>query len=137
MTRLKNEHGFVMMSVVFLTLVVSFAAIIFLNVATRVKNSYAGLKLTALSLADEQFAELESLAAAGKLTTGKKNFLGVPEDLITYNGHENFSVEFDTETDVEIDSARENFFVVTVKVKWNFREKNYEIESKKILARAD
>ena len=51
-----------MLNVVFLTLITSFAAMILLNAAPRVRNSQSQLRLTALYLAEEKFAELESAA---------------------------------------------------------------------------
>ena len=77
MNRIKNERGFLMLNVIFLTLITSFAAMILLNAAPRVRNSQSRLRLTALYLADEQFAQLESLAAGGTAPTSSETFLEV------------------------------------------------------------
>ena len=108
---LKNERGFLMLSVIFLTLITSFAAMILFNAAPRVKNPQTTIRLTALYLANEQLAQLESLAAAGEsLTT---NFLGKAEDLKTENtGAE---IKFTVETHISGDS---NLRGVVVKVSW-------------------
>ena len=80
MNRIKNERGFLMLNVVFLTLITSFAAMILLNAAPRVRNSQSQLRLTALYLANEQFAELESAAVlkneAPTNSTNTRNFDG-------------------------------------------------------------
>ena len=55
-----NEKGFMLLSAVFLTLIVSFVAMMTLQTMTRAKNSDASLQLQAINLANEQFALLES-----------------------------------------------------------------------------
>ena len=78
---LRNQRGFMLLNVVFLTLITAFAATILLNAAVRVKNQQATLRLIALNLANEQFAQLESLAAAGVSISGSYPFLGDKGDL--------------------------------------------------------
>ena len=108
---LKNERGFLLLNVIFLTLITSFAAMILFNAAPRVKNPQTTLRLTALYLANEQLAQLESLAADGEsLTT---DFLGKAEDLKTENtGAE---IRFTVETTI---NGEENLREVKVKVSW-------------------
>ena len=55
-----NEKGFMLLSAVFLTLIVSFVAMMTLQTMMREKNSDASLQLQAINLANEQFALIES-----------------------------------------------------------------------------
>ena len=77
---LQNERGFMLLNVVFLTLITSFAAMILMNAAPRIRNPQAMLKLTATHLANEQFTFMEYHAAQGNLTM--KNYIA-DEDLTT------------------------------------------------------
>lgn len=115
-----------MLNVVFLTLITSFAAMILLNAAPRIRNSQSSLRLTALYLANEQFAQLESLASEGKsLPT---NFLGKTSDLTTKNfGRENSPITFEVTT--QINGA--NPYAVTVKVSWTDDGKSFEVKSER------
>ncbi len=63
MRKILNQRGFMMLNVVFLTLIASLAAMILMNAATRVRNPQSTLRLTALYVANEQLAQMESLAA--------------------------------------------------------------------------
>ena len=119
-----------MLNVIFLTLTVSFVAMMFVNGSIAVSNSKTALRLTALNLMDEQFAEIESLADKGNLSAGNLSFLGVEEDLKTYNLNENFPVEFDILTTVN-STAYENLLEVTVTAKWTYDGRDFEIESGK------
>ena len=111
---LKNERGFLMLNVIFLTVITSFAAMILFNAAPRVKNPQSTLRLTALYLANEQFAHLESLAASGEeLPT---NFLGKPEDLISNNNG------VTTTFNVETKPNNSNPCKVKVKVSWSDKD---------------
>ena len=78
---LRNERGYLLLNVVFLTLITSFAAMILLNGAMRAKNPQSTLRLIAIHLANEQFAQLESLAAKNELHGGRYSFLGDENDL--------------------------------------------------------
>lgn len=82
---LTNQRGFMLLNVVFLTLITALAATILMDAAPRIKNPQSVLRLTAIHLANEQFAMLESKAAAGKLTAGNYDFLGDKDDLTTTN----------------------------------------------------
>ena len=122
---LRDERGFLMLNVIFLTLITAFAAMILLNAAPRVRNPQPTLRLTALYLANEQLAQLESLAAAGgELST---SFLGKTEDLTTKNFSEENPVTFEVETKI---SGEGNLRNVKVTVKWavNGREDSIEVE---------
>lgn len=118
-----NERGFLMLNVIFLTLITSFAAMILLNAAPRVRNSQSQLRLTALYLAEEQFAELESLAARGEPLEEK--FLGNTDDLTTNNfGGKDYSVTFNVKTEVSGSNPRK----VTVTVSWTDGGKTFEVK---------
>lgn len=128
MNRIKNERGFLMLNVVFLTLITSFAAMILLNAAPRVRNSQSQLRLTALYLAEEQFAYLESDAAEGKAPTSSENFLGKPDDLITKNfGGKDYEVEFKVKTEVSGAAP----YKVTVTVSWS--DDNFKVKVQRMI----
>lgn len=57
MNNLRNERGFMLLNVVFLTLITSFAAMILMNAAPRLKNPQAALRLTAIHLAKSNMTE--------------------------------------------------------------------------------
>ena len=109
---LKSERGFLLLNVVFLTLITSLAAMILFNAAPRVKNPKPTLQLTALYLANEQFAQLESLAAAGEKPL-PTSFLGKEEDLTTENA--GAPIKFEVETRI---SGESNLRGVKIKVSW-------------------
>ena len=130
MNRIRNERGFLMLNVVFLTLITSFAAMILLNAAPRVRNSQSRLRLTALYLAEEQFAQLESRAASGTAPTSSEIFLGNPDDLITKNfGGKDYQVTFNVKTEVS-DAAP---YPVTVTVSWTDGGKNFEVTVQRMI----
>ena len=124
MDRLNNERGFMLLNVIFLTLITSFAAMILINAVPRVRNSQAVLRLTAIHLANEQLAMIESKAAAGELDL---NYLGKPEDLTTENFSENIPITFNV---TSTDKPNGNLHAVTVKVEWtvNGRDSFVELE---------
>ncbi len=107
-----------MLNVIFLTLITSFAAMILLNAAPRVKNSQSTIRTTALWLANEKFAYLESAAAVDNIaptnSTSTKNF-----------------DDKDYQIKTEVDGA--NPYKVTVKVGWTVDGKNFEIESERTI----
>lgn len=107
-------------------------AMIFLNASESIDNSNSALRLTAMNLIDEQFAEIESRVAKGNLSTGNLSFLGKNENLISYNVNENNPVTFTVSTIVKSHVTYDLLFIVTVKVEWFFAGKNFEIESEKI-----
>ena len=127
-----NERGFMLLSVIFLTLVVSTGAMILLHANVKIQQRNSTLYLTAINLANEQFAELEHRAAVGNLYGGSYSFLGDADDLQSFNGVKANSppVEFEVETAVaESGNLRE----VTVTVNWTVGGKENSITSKKIL----
>ena len=98
-----NEKGFMLLSAVFLTMILSFIAMMTLQTMIRIKNSDAALKLHAINLANEQFAMIESLAAQGSLDT-TYSFLGEPEDLKNYGLYKKDSEENKQPTEFEVTS---------------------------------
>ena len=122
MNRLKNQQGFMLLNVVILTLITSFAAAILMNAAPRLKNPQSVLRLTAIHLANEQFAMLESKAANGDLAAGSYDFLGEDDDLKTKNFGEKIPVEFKVETNVtESGNLRNATVTVTIVGDENFK----------------
>ena len=126
-----------MMNVIFLTLITSFTALIFLNGAGRVSESDSALRLTALNLANEQFAEIESLAEENNLTAGSYNFLGANDDLKNFGlySDEDLQIKNPAEFKVtaDVDNYQDNLKNVKVTVKCNSANKNFEIELEKIV----
>ena len=127
-----SERGFMMMNVIFLTLIVSFTALIFLNGARRVNETDSALRLAALNLANEQFAEIEYLAAENNLSTGSHSFLGDENNLKNFGLYKDEDLqnkkpaEFTVTTSVE--NYSDNLKNVKVTVKCTSTEKNFEIE---------
>lgn len=124
---MNNQRGFMLLSVIFLTLIVSLGAQILLNANVKVQQRNSTLYLTAVNLANEQFAEIEGQ----NLPAGNYNFLGNSDDLESYNGVKEDSepVKFDVETSVSGETLRE----VSVTVKWTVGGKENSIVSQKII----
>lgn len=122
--RLNNQRGFMLLNVVLLTLVTSFAAMILINAAPRVRNNQSTLRLTALYLANEQLAELESLSARGESLTG--SYLGKTEDLTTTNISDDNPIEFKVTTTISGKRAK-------VKVSWEVGGDKFEIETERTI----
>ncbi len=129
-----NQRGFMLLSTVFLTLILSFTAIMALQAMTRVQNGDQSLKLHAINLANEQLAMVESLAAQNNLSA-VKNFNGDNADLKSYGLYnvnaDKTPVEFQVTT--HIDAVTENLREVEVTVTWN----DAEIKFKKLVRIAD
>ncbi|MBQ3444198.1 MAG: hypothetical protein IJG33_13245 [Selenomonadaceae bacterium] len=129
MSRLKsvlgNERGFMLLNVVFLTVITSLAAMILMNAAPRARNHQSTLRLTAICLANEQFAELESLAAHGDIS-GSQPFLGNKDDLTSNNLGEDNPIEFKVTTTVSGGRAK-------VKVTWQVGEDEFQIEMERTI----
>lgn len=128
---LRNERGFLLLDVVLLTLITSFAAVVLLNAHPQAKNPHSTLKLTALHLADEQLAYLESYGDSGELHAGSYPFQGEPEDLVTKNFDEDIPIEFSVTTSVS--KLDENLYRAVVKVSWQVEGKDFEIESERTI----
>lgn len=131
---INNERGFALLNVIFLMMITSFAAMILLNAAPRVKNPEPTLRLTALYLAEEQFAYLENLAAKGELTAGTYDFLGNDEDLTSMNFSEKIPVIFNVVAHVtEHNAELPNLFDAKVIVSWTVGGKDFDIESERTI----
>ena len=121
-----NQKGFMLLSAVFLTLIVSFVAMMTLQSMTRTKNSDAALRLQAINLANEQFALIESGST--------KN---IPdEDLKSYGIYR--EEELSTKTPIEFKvtkniSGEGNLKKAKVTVTW----KGNSLEFEKFILRAD
>ena len=124
-----NQRGFMFLSTVFLTLILSLTAMLALQTMTRVKNGDQSLKLHAINLANEQLAMVESLAAQNNLSS-VKNFNGNDADLksygLYYENTDKTPVEFDVVTKI---GGSETLKEVEVTVTWN----DNEIKFKKLV----
>ncbi len=132
---MQTSKGFIMMNVIFLTLIVSFTALIFLR-GTEIlgSDSNSTCRLIAINLANEQFAEIENLASEGRLSVGKKNFLGDAQDLKNfglYSSTDKTPVEFEVETEVKNYSG--NLCKVEILVRWTLVDKDFELPFEKIV----
>ena len=126
-----DQRGFALLSVVILTLVTSVIAVILLNAVPRVKNPQATLKLTARYVAEEQFACLESMAAAGDLNASSYPFKGRDEDLTTTNAGEGLPVKFTVDT--QISPAGGNVRRVKVTVSWQLNGEDFKLTSERMM----
>lgn len=123
---LRGQGGFMLLNVVFLTVITSFAAMILLNAAPRVRNPRPTLELTAFYLANEQLAYLESMAARGENLSG--TFHGDSDDLISPNISENAPINFNVATNI---TGSGNLRTATVTVTWQVNGKNFEIQAER------
>ena len=120
---MKNEKGFMLLSAVFLTLILSFVAMMTLQTMTRVKNSDSALRLQAIHLANEQFALIES--------GSDKNISA--EDLKSYGLYHTDELKTKTPTEFKVTTNIGDNGKVKVIVTWN--ENSLEFE--KIILRED
>lgn len=131
MKKILNQRGFMMLNVIFLTVITALAAMILINAAPRARNPQATLRLTALYVANEQLAQLESLAAAGnELTTAN---LVKPEDLKTANFSTGEPLEFTVDTKI----GGGNPHKVTVTVSWSVKGQPDSIKVERTIWVAD
>ena len=130
---LRNERGFLLLDVVLLTLITSFAAMVLLNANPQAKNPQSTLKLTALHLANEQLAYLESYGDSGELHAGNYPFQGDDDDLVTKNFSEEIPIEFSVTTNVSPPEDDLNLYRATVTVSWQAEGKDYSIESERTI----
>lgn len=130
--KLLNERGFMLLNVVILTLITSFAAMILFNAAPRVRTPQSVLRLTALHLANEQFAMLESKAATVGLEAGSYEFAGNHDDLTTLNAGTTVTFEVDTQV-----TANGNLRGVKVIVSWKVGGETFELETERTIRVAE
>jgi len=127
MKKIFNERGFLLLDVIFLTVITTLAAMILMNAAPRIRNSQSTLQMTALYLTNEQFAYLESRAANGEPLP--KKFLGAPEDLITKNFETGKEIKFLVDTQIN-DSS--NPCKVTITVTIDGRD-DFEVKAERMI----
>lgn len=127
---LQSQRGFLLLNVVFLTLITAFAAMILLNAAPRVRNYQSTLRLTAHHLANEQLAQLEGLAAAGEQIGGSYSFLGRTADLISENFGDGKPTKFNVTSSV---TGGGNLRNATVTVDWQVGGKKFELKSERTI----
>ena len=130
---LRNERGFLLLDVVLLTLITSLAAMILLNAHPQAKNPHSTLKLTALHLANEQLAYLESLGDSGELQAGSYPFQGESDDLVTKNFSEDIPIEFSVTTSVSPPEGDLKLYRAVVTVGWQVEGKDFEIKSERTI----
>ena len=128
---LRGQRGFLLLNVVFLTVIVSFGAIILINAAPRVRNPKSTLELTARHLANEQLAYLESQAAING--TIDSNFKISDEDRITKNAGDGREIIFTVDTEINGVEGSENLRTATVTVSWIFDGKNFSIDAERTI----
>lgn len=119
-----NEKGFMLLSAVFLTLILSFVAMMTLQTMTRTKNSDTALRLQAINLANEQFAIIES---------GSNENIPA-EDLKSYGLYRTKDLETKTPIEFKVTSnisGEGPLKEVTVTVTWE----NNHLEFEKIIRR--
>ena len=124
-----------LLSVIFLTLIVSISAQILLNANVKVQQRNSTLYLTARNIANEQFAEIESRAATDRsLETG---FMGNPDDLESLNGvmEDSVPIKFDVET--SYGNFSENLINAKVTVKWKVGGAEKSVVAEKIIRAAN
>ncbi|MBR2520513.1 MAG: hypothetical protein IKE46_12140 [Selenomonadaceae bacterium] len=124
-----DQRGFALLNVILLTMITSFAAMILLNAVPRAKNPQSTLRLTALYVANEQFAQLESMAAAGELNVGSYSFQGLDKDLTTENAGAPITFKVTT----QVTDGGGNLRKVSVKVSWTFNAQNFELASERMM----
>lgn len=142
MRRLKsilgNERGYLLLNVVFLMMITAFAGMIVMNAAPRAKNPQSTLRLIAIHLANEQFAQLESRASTNNLDGGNYPFLGDANDLTNYISRKENSttsetvenpVEFTVETNVDVEGNLRRA-TVTVKI---VGDETFELEAERTM----
>ena len=130
---LRDQRGYMLLNVIFLTVITSFAAMILLNAVPRARNPEATLRMTAIYLANEQFAELERRAAAGETLSGSYSFpTEYADDLTSYNLGADNPVEFTVDTNVSGNPP-----TAKVIVKWQFGGKDFQIKLERTIFVAD
>lgn len=115
-----NQRGFMLLSTVFLTVIVSFTAMLTLQAITQVQRGDASLRLHAMNLANEQFALIESGSSED-----------IPEeDLKSYGLYSEKDLETKMPIIFKVTDTREdigeNLYKVTVTVTWQDEKLEFE-----------
>lgn len=117
-----------LLNVVFLTLITSFVAAILMNAAPRLKNPQSVLRLTAIHLANEEFAMLESLAAEGKSLAAEDGFQAT-----SYNLGEGKPIVFDVKADIP-DAKPDEITSLKIKVTVTIvGDENFKLETERTI----
>lgn len=128
-----DEHGFMLLSTIFLTLIAAMAAMMILNGTKKISNQNATLRIIAINLANEQFAEIEYLAAQNELSAGSHNFLGDDGDLKNFYNDKDKTKPIEFKVYTNVSGGENNLYNVNVKVSWDFNNENYQVEFEKII----
>ena len=118
-----NQRGFMFLSAIFLTLIVALMAQIILHANSKVQQRNSTLYFTAINLANEQFAILESGAKIDIPPEDKKSYNGVDENSVP--------IEFDVSCNLEKDLGTLKEYKVTVI--WTVNGETEKFESTKII----
>ena len=118
-----NQRGFMFLSAIFLTLIVALMAQIILHANSKVQQRNSTLYFTAINLANEQFAILESGAKIDIPPEDKKSYNGVDENSVP--------IEFDVSYNLEKDLGTLKEYKVTVI--WTVNGETEKFESTKII----
>lgn len=121
---IKNERGVMFLSAVFLTLIISFIAVLTLNAKYKVQQRNSTLYFTAINLANEQFAILES-----SILEGESNLRIDPDEMKSYNGMKENAAPIEFRVTKIPRGANE----YTVKVEWTVNGETETFESTKII----
>ena len=114
MNRIDNERGFMLLNVIFLMLITSFAAMILFNAAPRFQNPQSLLRLTAIHLANKKFALIESKATE----KGELDLTDLKEDSFTVTAKKEKTLA-------------ENLYVIKVTVKVD--KENFKFEEERTI----
>ena len=137
---LHNNKGFVFIEVIFLTMILSFTALMVVNtLESAIKsNRMSAIRIAATQIANAHMAEIEEYVDSNKSFPASSYTLLTDDDLI----HENFfgisgTVKFDINTQINVSTANKGS--VTVKVSWTVNsdshygnDENYEEITKDI-----
>ena len=105
-----------LLNVIFLTLVTSFAAMILFNAAPRFQNPQSLLRLTAIHLANKKFALIESKATE----EGELDLTDLKEDSFTVTAKKEKTLA-------------ENLYVIKVTVAWTVDKENFKFEEERTI----
>ncbi len=136
--KLFNSKGFIFIEAIFLTLIISFMAILILNgLETAVRsNRISAIRTAALHIANAQMSEVEEYISMNKTTPSSDYTLLTSEDLERQNFFGiNGTLKFNVETQIQNSSLGSELCNVTIKVTWtvndneeyiNGTDRNYE-----------
>ena len=122
------ERGFILWEVLALAIFLSAVAVCLLMYQTAAKAKSDGIhRLTAVYLAQTEFAYLEKAAAEGELTSGVCYWLGDAEDLRSNGG------EFSVTSEIAVEGA--DVYLATVRVTWPERGRTRQLALERLLVK--